>query len=179
MEKRLLVDIDALAYKTPPTCCDDGGWCLYLTGDWKPKENQKTELTEIPQESLEKLFIQKWRITLWTVKPKQHYTEILSKIQDSWNFWYLIDPKLTLLIRTPNKGEDQVKTKLSLLEENFGKHLDKNELIVTVESSDSWSKLLEEYTSNRVVSHTANTFWFDLKSIDKLDSYLYTKNVTQ
>ena len=174
MEKRILIDLDSLTRNEEEE--EDGGWYLYLKSKWIPKpKNTFIGVEDEKQVALERLFAHNWMITLWTTRPQNEYVELVEDISNKPKIWSSLDSEKTFLIRNPLPGEDEVKTKLSLLERNFSQTLDNSDKLITVEPSRSWANLLEEYTNNRVIAHNARDFWQKLPSQkdEGFDRFIY------
>jgi len=117
--------------------------------------------------ALEKLFRHGWQITFYTTRSRQQYALILCQFQlKAPALWALAGPQ-PLLIREPISGENQAKTKLTLLEQHFGEAIDERRRVVTVEENQRWATLIRNHTQGRVKSFTAPTFWRNFLALDK------------
>lgn len=138
-------------------------------------QNGEPLLMAVP--ALEKVYRAGWSVSYWTTVSRNQYVQLTEKLQQT-PFWNYVDPENEdfLLIRCVPNGESPDKTKLSLLEQNFGKILDEGKgKIVFIEKDEKLAYKLKSYASHRISVHLAPRVWLNLIAIgsEMLDAYLW------
>jgi len=158
-ERFMLVEIDAVF---------DG------TVESPPEER---DVLDLARYSLGKLFRLGWRIHFWSSESRTHYDRLVQRLADKELLLFadpLSDDQILLRYHPPE--EIPINTKLTLMENQFGKILDEvsPHKLVMIESSEEVATYLQLYVKKRAAVHLAPIVWFEVAAMsqDQLTQYL-------